>query len=405
MASAVRVISRVAAALAVSALAVSLPAAQEPAGRATLPNWDAWFHAISTHEPGERDQAVTDIAPWSLRDLQLVLQNVPRLFTADQLGVVVRGVVLHADIAILHRVPGGYDLPAGPTTVVLLKDGRRVGQMASTEHWEFARRLLETMPKSDERARLGGQFYRAAAAVLQEWGEFPELTTHLAAGRKSLGEDPVLLLYEGTQQQAYAGPKLQQYLAERRAAEQRRPMPTSLGANQGYSRPPPPVSASPQPLLPEAAEARRHAERLFRRALALDPALVEARVRLAHVLSDLGRQDAAAIEIEAAMKTTPLPDFLEYYGALILGRVQRARQELDAARDAFQRAAAIVPEAPAPKFGLSDVAMARGDRAASLELLPRAIPSDVNEPWWSFERLHEPSADQLLDELRREARR
>jgi tetratricopeptide (TPR) repeat protein len=389
--------TRFAAAAAVTLLVVSLPAAQQPEPRGARPGWDVWLNAIHTHEPGVRDRAVEDVAPWSMNDLQVALESVAHQSPAAQLRVVTRGLVLHADIAILHRVDDGYDLPSSGLATTLVKDGRRVGQMGSTVHWEFARRLIDALPRTEERTRLGRQFYRAAGAVLQEWGEFPELTRHLGAGRRVLGDDSVLFLYEGTQQQAYSGPKLQQFRAQRLVELARRP-----SGNLRAGVLPAPLRQST--LIPPAAEARRQAERLFRRALALDPTLVEARIRLAHVLSDLEKQDEAAAEIEAAMKT-PLPALLEYYGSLVLGRVQRARQQLDAARAAFERAAAVLPEAPAPKFGLSDVAMARGDRAESLELLPRETVPDALEPWWSTERMHEPSAAKLLDELHREAKK
>ncbi len=105
--------------------------------------------------------------------------------------------MLHADVAILNREPAGYNLPAGEANVTLLSDGRAVGQMSGTVHWEFARRLIERAPEGEDRLRIAQTFYRATGAVLQWWGEYPELATHLAAGRRLLGDDPVLLLYEG----------------------------------------------------------------------------------------------------------------------------------------------------------------------------------------------------------------
>ncbi len=149
---------------------------------------------------------------------------------------------------------------------------------------------------------------------------------------------------------------------------------------------------------PSAGDSRAQAERLFRRALALDPALAEARIRLAHVVGDSGRHEAAATELERAARQ-PLPPLLDYYASLLTGREARARGQLDAARRGFERAAGIYPNAPAPKYGLSELAIARNNGPESLaHLLPSeaAARSDPNEPWWWIDRVHDPSAQTLI---------
>ncbi len=122
------------------------------------------------------------------------------------------------------------------------------------------------------------------------------------------------------------------------------------------------------PSFPSIRDSRTQAERLFRRALTIDPTLSEARIRLAHLLGDGGRHTEAAAELKR-LTTGQLPPFLDYYASLVTARTSRARGELDAARAAFEHAATVYPNAPAPRLGLSELAMAQGRPADSLAQL------------------------------------
>lgn len=361
-----------------------------------------WLDAVDTHVPGARDEPVRRVASWSRDELTALLPHVSRQPAADRLRIVERALVLHTDIAIAHRVPqGGYlDLAAGSNTSTLVQDGRSVGQTAGTFHWEFARRLIDRLPRGDDRLRVGRRFYRAAGALLQTWTEYPELTFHLAAARRVLGEDAVLLMYEGTRDQAYAGPRIQRFFDEQRGASRNRAsMSTAVAPVRSMAPAPPPP--------PSVSSLQTRAERLFRRALELDSTLVEARIRLAHVLGDRGRHADAAAELARAT-TQPLPHVLDYYAALLTGRGQRALGNIDAAGTAFERAASLFPRAPAPRYGLSEIAMTRGDRPAALSHLLEAngfARLDGNEPWWWILRAHEPAATDLIDDMRRAVQR
>jgi tetratricopeptide (TPR) repeat protein len=385
-------------------LPATAPVARQQTAGEPPRDWSAWLAAVNAHVPGERDDAVTAIAPWSLDELDALLPEVPK--QPDQgVRLVERGLVLHMDIALMHRNAAGYDLPPGPGGVTLFSDGRAVGQMSRTIHWEFARRLVDRVSARADRVRIGRAFYRATGAVLQLWGEYPELATHLADGRRAIGDDAVLLLYEGTMRQAYASPRVQRFFDERRraAAAERPTMNTRLPPGQDGTAPREIISLPAG--LPSARDSRGQAERLFRRALAIDPGLAEARIRLAHVLGDAGRHDEAAAELDRA-RTASLPALLDYYASLLAGREARARGRFDAARLAFERAASLYPTAPAPKFGLSELAIARNDPAAGLAHLQptaRDRSADIDDPWWWIDRAHSPPAESLVIDLRRTA--
>lgn len=392
------------AALLASRMAVA-PIAGQSQPREGARTFQSWVNAVTTHVPGELDEPATAIAPWSFAELVAVFPELRNRSWTDRSQLIERGLVLHADIAILNRNASGYNLPAGVGNATLLDDGSAVGQMASTVHWDVARRLINEIPERLDRVRIGRSFYRASGAVLQQWGEYPELTLHLAAGRKVLGDDPVLLLYEGTMRQAYAGPRMQRFFDERRRAEEKGPVTMrSLPPGAGGTIPELP------PSFPSIRESRSQAERLFRRALNIDPTLSEARIRLAHLLGDGGRHMDAATELRR-LTTGQLPRFLDYYASLVTARTSRARGQLDAARAAFEHAATVYPHAPAPRLGLSELTMAQGKPAESLAQLvsfrtepPQDAPS-ATEPWWWIDRVHEPSADALMSDLRQAAAR
>jgi tetratricopeptide (TPR) repeat protein len=362
----------------------------------------AWTAAVRAHTPGARDESVSGLAPWKLEELAALLPAIGVMDWSERTRLIERALILHADIAILNRDNSGYNLAAGASEAVLVDDGQAVGQMSGTVHWTFARRLVNEIPDRRERLRVAGPFYRATAAMLQQWGEYPELTAHLAAGRKVLGDDPVLLLYDGTMHQAYAGARMQRFFDDRRREFAKGPvtmrtLPPSAG---GATR----IPELP-PSFPSVRDSRGKAEQSLRRALAADATLAEARIRLAHVLGDRGRHADALVEL-SRLPAGSLPRFLEYYAALVTARESRALRRFDAARAAFERAARAYPAAPVPWIGLSELAAANGDTETGASYLVReaSAPDDeMREPWWWIDRFHEPSAMMQIDALRQAA--
>jgi tetratricopeptide (TPR) repeat protein len=152
---------------------------------------------------------------------------------------------------------------------------------------------------------------------------------------------------------------------------------------------------------------RALAEAELRRALELDPALVEARIRLAHVLSERGELAEAAALARTALETR-LSAFYEVYAALVLGRSAVRLGHLDEARAAFDRAARLAPEAQAPRIGLTQVALAEGRAPAALAELTKVMdPARVrptDDEWTVYFKVHEPDASTLMGAFRDRAR-
>lgn len=386
-----------------------MPFAPGVAARADR-DWKTWLAAVDAHVPGQRDTPLTAVSQWSRGDLEALLApasaDLWRVTPEEQRRRVERALLLHTDIAVLNRTANGYNLPATAGATALFRDGSAVGLMAATFHWEFARRVLQRLPQDDDRTHIPKLFFRSTSAVLELWGEYPELTTHLAAARKLLGDDPVMLMYEGTLHQAYAGARTQRFFFERRRARETARAgirvinddPTRLGSNFASA----PLERGVDAALPTVKDEREQAERAFRRALAVDATLAEAGIRLAHVIGDAGRHAEALAELER-VTTSSLTPMLGYYAALLMGRETRALARLDDARAHFERAAALAPNAAPPRYGLSEVAMARGDRAAARAEILRAAarPADINLLWGRIDRIHDPSATSLLADMRR----
>jgi hypothetical protein len=145
------------------------------------------------------------------------------------------------------------------------------------------------------------------------------------------------------------------------------------------------------------------AETALRRAIELDPALVEARIRLAHVLGERDKAAEGAVLAREAL-ATPLPPFLGYYGAMVLGRNEERLGHAAEARAAFERAATLFPQAQAARVAASalDLAAGRVDAALAsiMAVLGPDAPPDRTDPWLWCYRVHEPQALILLDGLR-----
>lgn len=375
----------------------ALAGAQVPAR-----DFAAWAVMVAAHQPGQRDEAVSALESWTQADVERLLHQIERLPLPDRVQMVSRALVLHADVALFNRTFTGYALPPGDADIVLYADGQYAGQMTGTFHWDFCRRLIERLPRGEARTTVARAFYRAAGAVLQLWGEHSELETHLRAGGRVLDDDAVLLMYEGTMQQALADPRWQRVFDAERQALRERLAPSVAGGARGLSAAGP-VMVGDMP--PTTVQALTAAERSLRRALARDPGLDEARVRLAHVLHERGRQADAAREL-ARLPADHSSRFVAYYAAVVSGLVARARDRFDESSAAFTRTLAVEPRAQVPRIALAELALARGRRDAALQALAALEASagqgGIDDPWWRVGRTHGMSARELIDRMARE---
>jgi tetratricopeptide (TPR) repeat protein len=129
----------------------------------------------------------------------------------------------------------------------------------------------------------------------------------------------------------------------------------------------------------------RLAEALLKRALDREPTFIEARIRYGRVLTLLDRPQDAVKELRRAAGEAREP-LLDYFAQLFLGAASEAADRRDDARRAYERAAALVPQAQSPRLSLSQLAAREGDHGAALRALEPmlALLAEVDDridPW------------------------
>ena len=336
--------------------------------------------------------ACVEIRAASSLDPDLV--RLSALAAASRLGgddnfVLRRGALLHADVAML--MPGRIEPMTGgaldgPRQVrIHTSDGMPLDLGEVAPHWEVARMLLDFVrpagaanpaPGLDDMVRL---WYRSTAAWMQAREQHD--TDHLDRARAIFPNDADILFLSACQHEVYAGAPVQ-------SALRAMPVPTGMRSE----------------VVPARAELQQ-AETLFRRALAANPAMGEARLRYGRVLLLLDRPADAANDLRKALEMVT-EDELRYYGELFLGGAETARRNFEAAREAYGRAARLYSEAQSPRIALSELARRLGDRGGAWrEMQPiferPAIDAEPDEPWWRYFVVQARNADALLEALRR----
>lgn len=347
----------------------------------------AWKLAVQRHTPGKADAAletVAGIASWR------ILNALRRSEVAEDRLFLTRALVLHTDLAIVQRQTAERRGDAGARSgSLLLEDGQSAGRRQVSPHWPVAVQIATMLAdrRDPEARRIALLWFRAVNGLFLHWAEGTQL--YVDGGLRYFPDDAVLHLYRGTVHQMYANGRVQQSL-------------NRVDPAAGYAPGP-----SADPRLREAASVEfARAETALRRALALDPALAEARIRLAHVAGDLGHPDEAVTLATEALGAR-LPPFFESYATLILGRNLMRVGRFEEARTTFDRAAVLSPAAQAPRIGRSQAALAAGRPEDALSALTdilgpeRSVPAD-SEEWAVYFRVHDPVAAVQLAALRAE---
>lgn len=393
-----------------------------------------WVAAVEQHQPGQRDAALEAARRLDLASIDIIDRHLSALvrtigdpgatifpakrrstqgtaamvgnlvFTAAERGrlriladevrargdanrLLKRAAVLHMDIAMSGGSPGVPStalrrLPLAQTTV-FVDDGRQAALVDAIDHWEMARQVLNEIrsrhdrdpdPQNDPDVKL---WYRATTSYLLqlyllEKGHFDRALTLFP-------EDAGILFAVAAATDMTSAPGVHAPLQRARTGFGR---VMDLGSQESEMR---------------AAVA------LFRRALAEDRGHTEARIRLAYLLSRLGRHDEALKELRQAIPPTTDP-LLLYYVHLFLGRELEWADDIAGARSAYERAMALAPKAQSPRVGLSQLLMRTGDRTAALDLLRPALApeaSDDNDPMWTYYTTAGREAGVLLDRVYR----
>jgi tetratricopeptide (TPR) repeat protein len=411
---------------ALAILIVAVPLAAQDSPHASM-----WLAAAGSHQPGSLDGPVRLVSQWTSKH---GISTVTRaLRTRPPTDLLVKALVLHTDAAIAERnaVDAGHRQGRPGSAVVL--DGASFGSAPRSLHWHVGRLIADHLvtrtvglavdgvtpdPAISDGVPAARTCYRASSALLQQWVDCGALQRHLDEGVRLLPTDATLLLYRATLHQTLADARVQVWVKDAATSSGRRlayPTFSRPRDNEDHLPPPTPepmgmsTDDRPAPIgIRSAVEELGLAERDLRRAVALEPALFEARIRLAHVLAAKGESQEAAALARTALDQ-PLPPFFEYYAAMMLGRAEEALGRRAEARAAFERAAARFPKAQSARVALSRLALVErrpaAEGVAALVALNTTDPQrDASDPWWWYFRTHDPDWKAQITALRTLAR-
>lgn len=379
---------------------------------------DRWVAAVRGHEPGKVDAAARSMAVLKYSErarlnpaMRMFLgalrggmlasktdaqQRIADLFHSVRmdpgLGAFVRrAAVLHTDAAVFaddfpafvddapspeptaprvtpdgglsttRRVrPGEEPSPLlSNEAFVLHTDGRVVGQARADWNWVFARALLDLLlPPAEHRdspgpcrgaACLGtpqhsglattadvafvGEWYHAVAAYLLAQGNHGDLRLHLEHGASMLPDDPRLLFDRGCLAEVLGSPLYQVLPGD----------PTYRTSHMTMT-------------VPGEDRTDGEAEKLFRRAFAIDPAYTEARVRGARLLERRGLHDEASAELDAVFAGVQ-DRVVAFYAHLVAGRIAQARGRAADSLDHYTAALTLFASGQSALIGASQAAV------------------------------------------------
>ena len=293
-------------------------------------------------------------------------------------------------------------------THLLAGDGQLLGEEAASWNWPFARSLLDLVKAPSSRdglprvhilpdgrivAREGpagdlfaSAWYHATIAYMFAHGNYGELKPHLSRAADIFPDDPRILFDQGCYAEILGLPMHQTLVSNRDLADE---------MQRQIRRAP---SASPVLRIPPAERTNGDAERLYRRALAVDPALAEARVRLARLLELRKRAAEAAAEVKTALASAPR-GVVAFYAHLFAGRAASTLGRGAEAADHYQRALGLFPDAQSALLASSRLALAESDVRAALQPIERLGPRSAEpeaDPWWQDYLCAGREADDLL---------
>jgi tetratricopeptide (TPR) repeat protein len=361
---------------------------------------EEWRTASMQHDPGSQDSAALTIGGWDERDLELVIELVTKLAsqpvktarrtlarvsirralrltdqevrTGDLNRILKRGALLHTDIALLELETKGN---LNTSTPVLAFEDGRVGVLPRMLHWEFARRLLDSVSPSPSRDPIVREWYIATTAHMERHRLLAYAEQNLENALKIFPSDGRILFYSGVLHETYASSSNQNVL-----------LPPQLLPTYGSRE----------------SELKR-ARQFFQKSVKVNPNSAETHLRLGRVLGLLGNHRQAVAELQRAAVSIKDTQLL-YYASLYLGYEFAMLSRRSEAREQYERAAMLYPTAQSPLFALSRLADASGDVAGAFLAIQRVFNLPCtdfwkDDPWWTYDLSPVRDADVLVGKM------
>jgi tetratricopeptide (TPR) repeat protein len=340
----------------------------------TLAAPNALFHGelyvlVERYLDGDRSEAVTSLGAMDQAEVKAqvkaILRKVPSM-TGDQAHgapLFKAAVMLFTDRALLERAEGRI----GPyrwnlDVAMALVSQVRVRSCSGFSDAMSSRSCAGCVSFARRWYLFAGLLYFATGEPSRSFFE---------KGLKQFPDDPRLLLALGT---------LEEKLGSTRSYG-----PRLDSGSQGIRS-----ALDPPRDLEEVAARTGHlanAASYFRRALAADPHLLEARLRLGRVAFLQGHEESASEELKS-VEHASREAATQYLAALFQGRVHEREGRVSQAAEAYRRAAGHLGDTPTAHVALAHALDVAGDRAGAADLLGRAVqPGDrspAQDPWWTY---------------------
>ena len=339
--------------LIVALLALPVVAAAQPGAVSS-----AYEAALRSYASGDRDDAVAEVAAWPERRVRDEVDALERLSREG------RGCTACAAEDAWRRTPVRAALMLHSDCAQRL---RRGGGLPRPHEWaaEKIARLLKDEPAQRPFAR---RWFEAMAARAQSENRWGDALDWAERGRDEFPEAAEILLVAASLEE-------------------------TLGA------------LSP-PGLPEAREHLSRAHRSLRSAVAADPSLTEARLRLGRVAWRLGETAEARLALEEVLAREPRTD-TAFLAHLFLGRLDEDAGRLDDAARAYEEALVLDARSQSARLALSHVRLRLGDPGAARREVDTALRAAGRRPQPDAYRLYpwgqSVGAEGRLEALRREA--
>ena len=348
---------------------------------------DDYVETVRLYASGETDAALWQLAGWSedrvrrhvsdLSDAVVSIRKCPGCSTrlAFSRFSIRAALLLHADREVQQQLepPKSEQVPHCGSGL----------QAMAVEH--LAAILLLVDPEA-------GPFVKRAyfgMARQAMWAHcFGEAAGWARSGLKRFPKDPSLLLADGV-------------AAEARAFFTMAPAPPVMGLTPATLR-------KREALSLDLRDLKEKARQAFEDALAVDPEIVEARLRLGRVLWLLGRPVPARAALEAVLaKHAEAPD--QYLAHLFLGRILEAEENFAAAEEHYRVALALQPLSEIAAVALSHARFIQGDVEGARSLLSAGIDAVRKrrdyDPWMPYLLPQTPDGEAIMADLRRSASR
>jgi tetratricopeptide (TPR) repeat protein len=353
----------------------------------------AYIALVDAYRRGDRTVAVENLATWADADLTRALRGLqdelwPRAAPTGRrplgpdapvslepgemnkptpLEWFATATVLHADVARRESSVLDRHLNAAEQLMDLVADLERHG-----------RPVAQSRVDAPERARFTALWHAVAGTIALGFSALPRAATHFEIAQRLDHDEPVVLIGAGSFHEHAAGL-----------------------VGPGEQRPDFALTG-PYAEMPAAAHLQRAAD-CFERALALNPAAWEARLRLGRVAGQLGQLERARREIARALDSAP-DARAEYLTRMIAGSIaERAGHWSDAILH-YRRAHSLCGDCQSVMLAFSHALDQTGERTAAVQVVERMLGAQSelrSDPWWGYHIGQWHMLDELLERLRK----